>query len=108
MRNDKLIAGHEAVAGRCLKQARKTQGHAHRSGAQTQVTVFRLDYISCVLTILSTILLGRKFWQGWVVATANSVVVCVIAMRTAQFGFVPANLFCIAMYSYNVWSWRKR
>ena len=53
--------------------------------------VFRLDYISCILTVVSTILLGRKFWQGWLVATANSVVVCVIALRTAQFGFVPAN-----------------
>jgi len=41
------------------------------------------------------------------VAGANSVVVCVIALRTAQFGFIPANLFCIALYSYNVWNWRS-
>jgi hypothetical protein len=70
--------------------------------------VLRLDYISCVLTILSAILVGRKLWQGWLIAGANSVIVCVIAMRTAQFGFVPANLFCIALYSYNLWNWRKR
>jgi hypothetical protein len=70
--------------------------------------VLRLDYISCVLTILSAILVGRKLWQGWVIASANSVIVCVIALRTAQFGFVPANLFCIALYSYNLWSWRRR
>ena len=69
--------------------------------------VLRLDYISCVLTILSTILIGRKFWQGWMVAGANSVIVCVIGVRTAQFGFIPANLFCIALYSYNVWNWRS-
>lgn len=69
--------------------------------------VFRLDYISCVLTVLSTILIGRKFWQGWMIAGANSLVVCVIASRTAQFGFIPANLFCIALYSYNVWNWRS-
>jgi hypothetical protein len=68
--------------------------------------VFRLDYISCILTVLSTVLIGRKVWQGWMVAGANSVVVCVIALRTAQFGFIPANLFCIALYSYNVWNWR--
>jgi hypothetical protein len=71
------------------------------------VTVLRLDYISCVLTVLSTILIGRKFWQGWMVAGANSLVVCVIASRTAQFGFIPANLFCVALYSYNVWNWRS-
>ena len=68
--------------------------------------MFRLDYISCILTVLSTVLIGRKVWQGWMVAGANSVVVCVIALRTAQFGFIPANLFCIALYSYNVWNWR--
>jgi hypothetical protein len=70
--------------------------------------VFRLDYISCVLTVLSTILIGRKFWQGWIVAVANSAIVCVIATRTAQFGFIPANLFCIALYAYNVWNWRRQ
>jgi hypothetical protein len=70
--------------------------------------VFRLDYISCILTVVSTILIGRRIWQGWVLASANSVVVCVIATRTAQFGFVPANLLCIALYSYNVWNWRKQ
>jgi hypothetical protein len=68
--------------------------------------VFRLDYISCVLTVISTILVGRKFWQGWILAGANSVIVCVIAARTAQFGFIPANIFCIALYSYNVRNWR--
>jgi hypothetical protein len=70
--------------------------------------VFRLDYISCILTVVSTILIGRRIWQGWVLASANSVVVCVIATRTAQFGFVPANLLCIVLYSYNVWNWRKQ
>jgi membrane-bound ClpP family serine protease len=65
----------------------------------------RLDYVSCVLTILGTILLGRKLWQGWVVAAVNSAVVCVIGLRTAQFGFVPANLLCIALYAGNLFHW---
>lgn len=66
----------------------------------------RLDYLSCILTILGTIMLGKKLWQGWVVAAVNSAVVCVIGVRTAQFGFVPANLFCIALYASNVVTWR--
>ena len=41
-------------------------------------------------------------------ATVNSVIICVIAVRTAQFGFVPANVFCIAMSVINLHSWRKR
>jgi len=68
---------------------------------------FRLDYISCALTVVSTILLGRRIWQGWVVAGANSALICVIAVRTAQTGFIPANLFCLAMYGYNVRKWRS-
>ena len=68
----------------------------------------RLDYVSCVLTVLGAILLGRKLWQGWVVAAVNSAVVCVIGVRTAQFGFIPANLFCIALYTFNLRTWRFR
>jgi hypothetical protein len=70
--------------------------------------LIRLDYVSCVLTILGTILLGKKLWQGWVVAAVNSAVVCVIGLRTAQFGFVPANLVCIALYTSNLLHWRFR
>jgi hypothetical protein len=56
---------------------------------------------------ISTLLVGRKFWQGWIIAGANSALICLIGIRTAQFGFVPANLFCIVLYSYNVRSWKK-
>ena len=69
--------------------------------------MFRLDYISCVLTIVSTILVGRKRWEGWLVAGVNSALICVIAVNTSQLGFIPANLFCLALYVYNVWEWRK-
>jgi hypothetical protein len=29
-------------------------------------------------------------------------------MRTAQFGFVPANLLCIALYTSNLYTWRTK
>jgi hypothetical protein len=38
--------------------------------------LFRLDYLSCVLTVLSTILLGKRCWEGWILAGINSVIVC--------------------------------
>ncbi len=69
--------------------------------------MLRLDYISCVLTVLSTIMIGRKQWTGWIIAAVNSVVISIVAVRTAQFGFVPANLFCIALYAYNLRTWRN-
>ena len=70
--------------------------------------LIRLDYLSCVWTVLATVLIGKKLWQGWVVAGINSAVVCVIGIRTAQFGFVPANLLCIALYTSNLFNWRVR
>jgi hypothetical protein len=69
--------------------------------------MFRLDYLSCFLTVLATILVGRKLWTGLVVSGVNSVIVCVIGMQTSQFGFIPANLFCICIYSCSIRSWIK-
>jgi hypothetical protein len=68
--------------------------------------MFHLDYVSCLLTVLSTLLVGRRQWQGWAVAGANSVIISLIGVRTGQWGFVPANAFCIAIYLYNIRSWR--
>jgi len=67
-----------------------------------------LDYHTYLLTIVSTVLVGKKLWHGWIVAAVNSVVICFIGVRTAQFGFVPANLFCIGLYASNVSSWRPK
>jgi hypothetical protein len=69
--------------------------------------VLRLDYLSCILTVASTILVGRRNWGGWILAGLNSGVVCMIGLRTAQFGFIPANLFCIVLYGMNLREWRK-
>jgi hypothetical protein len=69
-------------------------------------SALHLDYLSCLLTIASTVLVGRRMWQGWVVAGANSVIICMIGLDTGQWGFVPANIFCLAIYFYNLKSWR--
>lgn len=68
--------------------------------------MFRLDYLSCVLTIVSTILIGKRYWGGWLLAGVNSVIICVIGLRTSQYGFIPANVFCIILYGINLRSWR--
>lgn len=69
--------------------------------------MLRLDYISCLLTVVSTILVGRHHWHGWVIAAINSVIICVIAVRTSQTGFIPANIFCLALYTCNIAKWRR-
>ena len=71
------------------------------------LSVLRLDYLPCVLTIVSTILVGRRCWEGWALAGANCVVMCIIGIRTAQLGFIPANVFCMVMSAINLRAWRK-
>jgi hypothetical protein len=70
--------------------------------------MLRLDYISCGLTISSTVLVGRKRWEGWIVAGLNSVLISVIGWETSQLGFIAANIFCLALYGYNLRAWSKR
>ncbi len=71
------------------------------------VGLFRLDYLSCLLTVVATILVSRKQWTGLIVSGVNSLIVCVIGVHTSQFGFIPANLFCICIYAFNLKSWLK-
>ena len=68
--------------------------------------MLRLDYISCLLTIFSTILIGKRLWHGWILAAANSFIICVIGIQTAQYGFLPGNLLCIGLYAHNLTNWR--
>jgi hypothetical protein len=70
--------------------------------------MFRLDYLSCFLTILATVLVGRKSWTGLLISIANSLIVCVIGFRTSQFGFIPANLICICVYAFSIRTWLKK
>lgn len=69
--------------------------------------MFRLDYLSCLLTVISTLLVGRKQWSGLLVGGVNCLIICAIGWRTSQYGFIPANLFCLAIYGFSIRSWRR-
>jgi hypothetical protein len=75
--------------------------------AEVLSIVWRLDGLSCVLTVFSTILIGRRCWAGCVLATFSSLIICVIRLRTEQLGLIPANLFCVVLYAVNLRTWRK-
>src|ERR1700750_1004648 len=75
---------------------------------QVEVATVHLDYLSCFLTILATVLVGRKSWTGLLISIVNSMIVCVIGFRTSQFGFIPANLICICVYAFSIRSWVKK
>lgn len=44
-------------------------------------------------------------WTGLVVSCVNSLVVCVIGLHTSQYGFIPANVFCIGINAFNLRAW---
>jgi len=69
--------------------------------------MFHLDYLSCFLTVLATLLLARKSWILLLIPIANSLIVCAIGLRTSQLGFIPANLFCICAYAFSMRSWLR-
>jgi hypothetical protein len=69
--------------------------------------MLHLDYVSCLLTVASTVMVGKRLWQGWILAALNSIVFCVIGFHTGQWGFIPANIFCLLIYSYNIHKWRE-
>ena len=71
------------------------------------MAMFRLDYLSCFLTVVATILVGRKMWTGLIVSGVNSLIVCVIGLHTSQYGFIPANVFCICINAFNLRAWLK-
>jgi hypothetical protein len=71
-----------------------------------KIADMKLEMLSLVLR-LDCLSLGRRCWEGWVLAAANSLIICVIGLRTAQLGFIPANLFCIVLYAFNLRTWRK-
>lgn len=66
------------------------------------------NYVSCVLTIVSTVMVGKRQWSGWILAGINSVIVCFIGYQTQQWGFIPANIFCLAIYAHNIRKWREQ
>src|SRR6266436_794706 len=76
--------------------------------SEGEVAMFHLDYLSCFLTILATVLVGRRSWTGLLISIVNSMIVCVIGLRTSQFGFIPANLICICVYAFTIRSWVKK
>lgn len=69
--------------------------------------VLHLDYLSCLLTVVSTVLVGRKHWMGLVIASINSVIICFIGLHTVQYGLIAANIFCVVTYAISVRSWRQ-
>jgi len=97
------------AVGRRIRELQITHslGSREASIGGSVLAMFHLDYLSCFLTVLATILLARKSWIGLLIAIVNSLIVCAIGLRTSQLGFIPANLFCICVYAFSMRPWLK-
>jgi len=71
-------------------------------------SAMRLDILSAILTVFSMTEVGQKRWQGWALAFANSVVVCILAVHVApkQWALIPPNVLCLLIYARNLWNWK--
>jgi hypothetical protein len=69
----------------------------------------RLDIISAILTVSSMTQVGQKRWQGWALAFANSIVVCILAVHVApkQWALIPPNVLCLFIYARNLRNWKR-
>lgn len=65
-----------------------------------------LPLTTSVLSILCIVTVGRHKWWGHLIGVANCVVFMVIAFH-GQWGFIPSNIICGALYFQNAWRWRK-
>jgi hypothetical protein len=72
------------------------------------VSAMRLDILSAILTVFSMTEVGQKRWQGWALAFANSIVVCILALHVApkQWALIPPNVFCLFIYARNLRKWK--
>jgi hypothetical protein len=72
------------------------------------VSAMRLDILSAILTVFSMAEVGQKRWQGWALAFANSVVVCILAVHVApkQWALIPPNVLCLFIYARNLRTWK--
>lgn len=82
--------------------------HERETGAVKDGNRMRLDILSAILTVLSMTEVGQKRWQGWALAFANSVVVCILAVHVApkQWALIPPNVLCLFIYARNLWNWK--
>lgn len=60
-----------------------------------------------VLTSTIYFLAGRKYWWTWLLSIAKSSIALFYFSSTKQWGFVPFDVFLIAMSIRNLYLWRK-
>jgi hypothetical protein len=61
----------------------------------------------CVLGSAGLLVVGRKYWWGWLVLLANEILWVVYGWKTSQYGFIVAAMIYGAVYIHNMSHWKR-
>lgn len=61
----------------------------------------------CLLGSAGLVVVGRKYWWGWLVLLANEILWVVYGWMTGQYGFILAAIIYGAVYLHNINHWRR-
>lgn len=66
-----------------------------------------LDWVTGAMTILGMELIGRKYWQGWLVGLVNQVLWAALIYQRELYGLIPLTAILTWRYANHLMVWRK-
>jgi nicotinamide riboside transporter PnuC len=70
------------------------------------VSQVNLPLITSILSVVCILVVGQRKWWGHLFGLANCILFTVIALRPGQWGYLPSNIVCFAIYARNAVRWR--
>lgn len=52
---------------------------------------YHLDWVASVTAVVGFYFVGRKFWWGWMIHTANLIPLTILNVHYKLWGFMPMN-----------------
>jgi hypothetical protein len=67
--------------------------------------MIHLDWVCGAMALLSTFVLGKKKWYGWLISATTNALFVVLNARAHLWGVVPVSLFCCILNLWNMVKW---
>ena len=71
-----------------------------------RVTLMNLPLMTSILSVVWILVVGQRKWWGHLFGLANCLIFTLIALRPGQWGYLPSNVVCFAIYARNAVKWR--
>ena len=66
-----------------------------------------MDWITGAMTLLAMELIGRKYWQGWLIGFANQFLWAYLIWTRSLWGLAPLTVILWWRYGVFLYRWRK-